>query len=468
MVLLSTGIALLLFWETPEEVIELPPMEIAHTADVISESREYVVSVTFTPKDGEEFTITHDAENGSFELDVFDPIFPAVQTSLRSLFSQATSLTNISVVVEVADDEQIEMFGLNDPDMIINVIRYDGTTIALEIGDIQVVGHGRFARLSGSREIFLLSESQSNVLTMAVKHLYDITFFPFWEYHNEESAMVAVEHIIIENNHGTLEIRRRTLEEAMELPLGSSIYQIIQPVAAEANETVLRRVILEDLIRIRPSVVETVRPTDLSVYGLDTPFRLTFTAEDWEGGTLLIGNANHDRGGRYVMIEGHDAVLFDYFGEYDFLNARFSQLRTGFMWLHRIVDIASVDFIIEGTRRTLRMEHFDDDAEVSLVGWLDGAEISETNARRLFIVALAIAPSGETDAEIPSGVSPTYSIVMSFLDDSVEVLDLYQLNDSQFLLVLQGENTGLFITRMFLQENFLSRFDILDAGGDLP
>ena len=463
-VLLSAGIAFLVLWEEPEDTVELPPVDLAQRADLISESREDVISVTFSPKDGEEFTILHDAENGSFELDVVDPIFPASQQSLRSVFSQATSLTNLTVVTEDADDEQINMFGLNDPDMVVQVVRYDGVTIDFEIGDIQVVGTGRFARLSGSREVLLLSESQGNVLTMAVEYLYDITFFPFWEYHNEESAIMSIENIIIENEHGTIEIRRRTMEEAMDLPLGSGIFQIVQPVAAEANEGVVRRIILEDLLRIRPSTIESVRPGDLSVYGLNAPVRLTIEADDWHGGTLLIGNANHDRGGRYVMIDGYDAVLFDYFGEYEFLTTRFSRLRSGLMWLHSITDIAAVDFVIEGTRRTLRFEHHEDN---ELDAWLDNVEISEANARRLYTAALMISPSGETDEPVPTGATPAFSIVMSFMDDSVDILDLYQLNDSQFLIVMQGESTGLFITRMSLQESLISRFETLDRGEDL-
>ncbi|MCL2425206.1 MAG: DUF4340 domain-containing protein [Oscillospiraceae bacterium] len=464
--LLSAGIVFLMLWDDePEVMIETPPVEAAQTADLIRESREYVVSITFTPNDGTEYTILHNADDGGLELNVADPIFSGEQSALRSLFNQAVSLPNLTVVTEDADDEQLAMFGFNNPDMSVSVARDDGTTVEIEIGNVQAVGQGRFARLGNSREVFLLSGHQSAVMTQSVEQLYDIAFFPFWEYHAIESAVLALENIIIENDRGIIELRRRAEEEIADLPLGSSSFQILQPTVAEANDSIIERVILQDLISIRPTDVVSVRPTDLSAYGLDSPVRLTIEAYDWHGATLLIGNADHDRGGRFVMIEGYDAVLFDYFGEYEFLNISFAQIRTGHMWLYHIEEIASITFMLDGATRILRMEHNPDDE--SLRGWLDDTEISETNVRRLYTGALLIAPNGETDAPIPSG-DPMYSITIYFADGDTRTLELYQLNDSQFMIVLNGENTELFITRMSLQINLLSRFEALDAGRDIP
>ena len=464
--LLSGGIAFLMLWDDePEVEIETPTVEAAPTADLIRESREYVTSVIFTPNDGIEYTILHDAETGSFELDVADPVFPGEQTAMRTLFNQATVLSNLTVVTDNADDEQLAMFGLNDPEMSVSVVRDDGTTIEFEVGDVQAVGQGRFVRLSNSREVFLISGHQGNIMTQIVEQMYDLTFFPFWEYQSIEAAAAAIENIVIENDRGVIELRRRQMEEVLELPMGSSTFQILQPTTAEANDSIVSSSIIEDIVRIRPTDVVTVRPVDLSVYGLDSPVRLEIEAYDWHGGALLIGNADHDRGGRFVMIEGHDAVLFDYFGEYEFLNISFAQIRSGIIWLYNIVDVASMTFILEGETRILRIEH--DAEEDSLEGWLDDVEISETNARRLYIGALMITPSGEIDAPIPSG-EPTYSITLQFLDGDTSTLELYQLNDTQFLIVLNGENTELFITRMSLQANLLVRFEALDAGRDIP
>jgi len=467
-VLLSAGIAFLMFWDEPAVAdIESQQIEVGPTADLVDEMRENVVSVAFSPNEGEEFIIHHDAEDGTFELDAADPIFPGDQTSMRSLFNMATALTDVSVVTEDADDGQLEMFGLNNPDMVVAVHRDDGTTIEFEVGNIQAVGQGRFARLSGSREIFILSTHQGNMLTRTVDQMYDIGFFPFWDYLDNEAALHAIENIIIESDSGVIELRMRTLEEFLELPFGASEVQIVQPEVADANDTIVRRDILDDIVRIRPSSVETIRPSDLSVYGLDSPVRLTVAAYDWQGGTLLIGSADHDRGGRFVMIEGYDAVLFDTGGLYDFINLTFTQIRTSLLWVFSIDEVSSVTFYVEGTERDFQIDHGQEEHE-ALRGWLDDVELSEINARRLFMAALLLAPNGETDEPIPTGDTPTYAVTVHFLDGRSETLEFYQISETQFLIVLNGESKGLFITRMSIQSVLMRRLEILDAGEDLP
>jgi len=214
-----------------------------------------------------------------------------------------------------------------------------------------------------------------------------------------------------------------------------------------------------------PGSIVSIRPDDLSVYGLDVPSRLTMSLGDWSG-TILIGRRDAEQGGRYVMLEGYDAVLLDVHGDYSFLDVSFSQLRASLIWLHNISDVSSVTFEMDGITRILRFEHSNSDD--SLRGWLDDVEISDTNARRLYIAGLNITQSGETDSPIPANDIPVYTVTMNMTNGSKEAIELYRLNDSQFLIVLNGESTSLFITRMALQQNLLSRFDIIDAGGELP
>jgi len=166
------------------------------------------------------------------------------------------------------------------------------------------------------------------------------------------------------------------------------------------------------------------------------------------------------------MIDGYDAVLLDNFGDYMFLEPSFAQLRTAVIWMHNITEVSGVTFELDGENRYLKMEHGEED---SITGWLDGIELSENNVRRLFMAALYINQNGETDEPIPIDDFPVYRISMEFVDRrSLDMLELYQLTDSQFLIVRNGQNTGLFITRMSLQEHVLNRFITIDAGLEIP
>ena len=163
------------------------------------------------------------------------------------------------------------------------------------------------------------------------------------------------------------------------------------------------------------------------------------------------------------MIEGVDAVLLDRTGDYSFINTDATQLRTRIIWMHNIIGVSSVTYVLDGNTRILELEH---GSEGSLYGKLDGVELSEVNTRRLFMYTLSISQTGGINTVIPSG-TPDYKITMQFIDGGNDVIELYSLNDAQFLIVHNSENTGFYITRMTLQQNLLNRFETLDKGEDL-
>jgi hypothetical protein len=125
-----------------------------------------------------------------------------------------------------------------------------------------------------------------------------------------------------------------------------------------------------------------------------------------------------------------------------------------------------VSFELEDETRVLRFEH--DRENETLTGFLDDVEISETNARRLYVAALHILQGGTTQEQIPAGVSPNHTVTIHLADGRRDTMELYALNYSQFLIVRNGENTGFFITRMALQSALLSRFEIVDRGDEIP
>jgi hypothetical protein len=235
-------------------------------------------------------------------------------------------------------------------------------------------------------------------------------------------------------------------------------------VIAEASDTEVERHILEP-INIIPNSVEAVHPDDLSPYGLDSPVRLTVTDEEGWSGTLLIGRYDPEREGMYVMIEGIDAVLFHDTAEYSFLRVGYSQLRSSILWLRHINTVYSITYELEDVTRVLRIEHGEGNF---LRGWLDGEEILEDNARRLFSATQLLTHDGGTDAEIPQGAEPAYRFTYELTDGETDTMELYSINDTQYLVVRNGENQEVFITRMTLRHILLSRFELLDRGEDLP
>ena len=134
------------------------------------------------------------------------------------------------------------------------------------------------------------------------------------------------------------------------------------------------------------------------------------------------------------------------------------------MRLFMIDEVSSVIMELDGVTRVLALEHGEDN---STTGWLDGNEISETNARRLYLAALGILQEGTTDADIPE-TPPEYRITVKLLSGEDDVLELYSISPTQFMLVHNGVNTGFFVYRMTLNQNLINALEILDRGEDLP
>ena len=472
-VILSGGILFLHLWDDAEPEIgsDEPVIQAPEEPRVlISEPIDTILEITFSPIDGAGFSIRRndleDEDSDEFELISEDAVFSGNVSFMRGIFNNASGLTNLTLVTENADDAQLALFGLDEPMVEWTVTLLDGTTIDLMLGDMQVIGDGHYARLSDSREVFLLNTRQSNLLTQELEDLYDLTFFPYPPATEDMPTWMLIEHFLLETDETTIEIRAIAEDEAVddENVIFAPMFEVVQPYVGNANSHNTTTILFEPFTHIAPDRVIEAHPSDLSIYGLDSPARLTVRTESWTG-TLLIGNRNAELGGQYVMIEGYDAVLLDTRGSYPFLTVTPSHLLDRLMWIHPIAQVAYVTFEIYGETRILEFEHDEDDN--SLEALLDGEFISELNARRLYIGALSIMFDDSTEASIPSG-SPQYTVSITLLDGTTDTKELYMLTDTQFLIVRNGENTGFFLTRLSLHQNLLSRFEILDAGGDLP
>jgi len=471
-VALGVGIAVLMLFPEQEhdngsDELELQSDETLRT--LVSEQSDDVLEVIFTPLEGAPYTIRRNAYSEEIELELIaeDTVFSGDAGFMRTAFSMAISLTNLTLVTEDADDAQLAVFGLDYPVMTWEVRLIDGSVKRFMIGDMQIIGEGRYVRLYDSREVFMLNEWQSRLLTQSMEDMYDLSFFPLPPATPDMQTWIEIEHFMLEFEDGrVIEVQRRDIGENAEVDevFVPAAFEVLQPHSGIANDHNVQTILLEPITHIAPERVIETNPADLSVYGLDAPAKLTVTTDEWRG-TLLIGSRSAEHGGQYVMLEGYDAVLLDMRGSYPFLEVDPAHLLSRLIWLHNIVDVDSVEFVLEGRERILRFEHdFDNE---TLIAWLDDEELSDRNARRLYIGVISIGLDGSTDADIPA-VPPAYRFTINTLDGHSDTMELYSLNETQFLMVRNGENTGFFITRMALHQNLLMRFDILDDGGDIP
>jgi len=467
---LTAGITMLALWpEKDTEPTPVPSPNIRNADTLIQVSYKEVDSIIMLPRNEPHFTLQLDHSEPEFtdiHLIAEDALFPGMQPVMLTIFSYATSMMYLTRIAEDADDEQLILFGFDAPVLNWRVNLLNGTSMEFAIGLRLAEGTGYYVRNIDSRDVYLLGNEAVSFLLMSIEDIYDLFFFPYPPSGDEYETWDLIEYLLLERPWDeTIEFRRREDEEWFESPLGVSRYYMLQPILSECSDSILKSVLLEPVTNIIPEQVVSVRPPDLSVYGLDSPARLTISTSGWEG-TLLIGNPGSEHRGWYVMIEGHDAVLLDPHGNYSFLGVNPAQLKSQMTWVHHIETVSSVVFELGEVTRTLRIDHPVSGSDDTIKGWLDDKEISDRNTRRLYASAMSILSSGDTDEPVP-GSGPDYRLTMVFTNGRSQALELYNINDSQYLMVLDNQNLGVYTTRLQIQIHLLSRFEALDAGEDL-
>ena len=456
----ALGIAALSLWpQTPAEPpdAELVQTQTSQTGDMLRVESGKYHRVVFTPADGISYEIVYDHATGpGYELVAENVIFPANQDLLNTVYNYAIRLSQLPCVTMEASDVQLTNFGFDEPLATWRIYYEDGSFTTVEVGKQQGAGSGYYTRLADSREVFLLGEARTEHMLLPLGELYDLTFFPYPP-DDEDPPSEYITRLLLEKPDGEIiEVLKRPDDEALDF--GASRYVLEQPYVQNCNDSAVRRIMLEPVTLINPTAVVAVQAPDLSPYGLDNPARLTVETDDWSG-TLLIGNHDAALGGRYIMMEGYDAVLLDKSGEYPFLDVKADELRATLLWLHPISSVASIIFEFPDDTHTLLIEQ---DAEGSVIaGRLDDRELSESETKRLFTAALSVRVSGAADAAIPDA-APEYVITMNLNDGSSDKLELYRIADSQFLLVHNGVNTGTYITRAALHSALLGPFEALE------
>jgi hypothetical protein len=472
-VLFVAGSVMLALWPEGEAETEAEPgpsIEPRSTGDLIRVSHVDVDNVEMMPRDRTYYTLRLDHSHPEYwdiELIAEDALFPGMQLVMYTIFSHATSMARLVMVTEDADDGQLALYGLDAPILQWRVNLLDGTKMEFELGLRLATGSGNYVRLADSRDVYILDDAAVSFLTMDIKDIYDIFFFPYPPSGAEYETWDLIEHLLLERpGDETIELSRRDDEEWFASPYGISRYRLLQPFEGEGGDSVVKSIVLEPITNIIPESIIAISPPDVSAYGLDLPVRLTISTSGWEG-TLLIGRHDPELRGRYLMIEGHDAILFDPHGDYGFLDLDPAQLRTQMTWVHHIDTVSSIVFELDGATRTLEIEHPAAGSDESLTGWLDGREIGEANTRRLYAAVMSIPVSGGTDEQVPDE-PPVYRMTMHFQSGGSQALGLYHINESHYLMVLGNENLNVYTTRLQIQLNLLSRIELLDAGEDLP
>ena len=422
--------------------------------------------VTFTPKEGSAYTIalSPGTEEGlfSYRLTPAQAGFSYQESRLSLATSRFDGLSVTPLVL--AQGQRTADFGLDEPRMTVTIVSKTGGTVVFRIGANNATQSGAFVQKEGDDGLYLLGITDANNLTRDEIYFRDLAYLPAYPITEEEQLPSFLASIRLEGGkQDAFAVRQRTSDDGTDSVMPSQ-FVMMEPVFYETSDYYVLDMLIEPISAIDPSQVVEDHPDDLTPYGLANPY--TLTIQDTQGRTLIlrIGDAAPE-GGRYVMLDGRDAVLLDTAGSYDFLNLKYTDVMSKLLWLYNIETVDMVTMSLPDALRVLRYMHTtDEDGNDVRDVTLDETGISSTNGSRLYTAVLSFTITGAY-ADTPSA-PPEATLAIRLLDGVEHTMHLYYVNERMYAAGLDGQTPAYTVSADDLKA-LRDKLQIVDEGGEL-
>lgn len=378
-----------------------------------------VKTVTFTPKDGEAFTIT--ARDEGFWLGDDGNL-----EELEATVLYASTLPYYKALG--VPDTPLDDFGLETPNMTVII---DGK-ITFSIGGMTLDESAYYALMDG--EVYIIDPEYALQLLLP-RDAYRMR--ELWQ--GETGDRPALTEITLSlpltsSMIGGYSVIHNELGD--DAPLGLSRYELVSPVQFSCNDDAVREKLISSIYSI--DLDEIAAGVELFSGICHT---LTIKSEDFEQ-TLYIGGVAPN-GGRYLMLEEDGVVYIDMLGDYSFLNVTPLDLTYGLaFWLYSMDDVESITVFDNGRERTLP------------------EDISDINMRRFFVHVLNFSVAGNI---IATENDYAHRIVLHMTDGSTHELRFAQQNERQLAVSVDG-NEPVFACNIKDWQKIIQDLDNLDAG----
>ena len=434
-VILLIGAAFLIFTlvspeQSPDDEQSVSPA----TVYVTQSDKSDIAKLDFSPAGSPGYTIDISSESGSSVYTVSPSAdgFGYNSTSIVYILNYFSSLPAVSVISEQPTAQELSEFGFDAPLGEVTGTFSDGTAITLTVGNMTATKDTYYVRSSESDAVYIISESYGNRLLSTEMSLRTLTIFP---YEDEENPSENVQYVRVEQGGDVISLNRYSDEEIEEIGYGVSTFGMQEPGNYFTNEYQSVDNYIVPLLQIGFSGAVADSPANLAQYGLDDPDVLEMTDKDGITYTLYLGDlaGNNER---YAMKGGIDCVILVPNEDLTFLALTKMDLVSPTVWIYNIDSLTGVEFDLNGQRHVLDINSdFDNDIfEASL----DGGEITEDNARRLYLRTISMY----VDKEIEPGQTygaPEYTIRINLRDGTQKVLELCPVNVRQYAVVLNGQ-----------------------------
>ena len=292
-----------------------------------------IEKITITRRESAAYTLLH-AQSAGLEEPLYTvfglPYFTLDQAKVKTLESAAMRGEG-AIVAEDAED--LAIYGLENPALVLQVDALDGALEAIAIGDRIPTGGGYYARRMGEKNVYSVATSMRDALDQPLDSLHALAL-PV-RFFQEDVARLWIEQAGMD----TVELEM-PLPEEWEKSISGATCLLVQPTRYDAHhERGLE--LIADALALTPDryVGHAEAPEALEAYGLQSP-RLRVRLTSQEGATLEIAAGNAEGPETYITLDESGDVYAVQSTKLVFAqNATFSRLVSQFANLVNIVKV---------------------------------------------------------------------------------------------------------------------------------
>lgn len=408
---------------------------------LVSMDSDDLASVNITLRDGSSYTVSFSSDDSGTAYTMSGDDLDYSESLMQSLMDAAVSISARPVEEASADLAQssvdLAQYGLSDEDETDTVVitDTDGTQTTLTIGLSN--DFGTYCTTGGTA-VYLLDSSTAESLTQPQSYYRNLTILGGYYTLSNELYTLSIDHMA---DGSTVSLEARDTDALDEDAVSAySGFVFTAPLSCDADDSKLSTGMLSDLESgLTANAIVEDNPADIGKYGLDTPTRISMTANSLDA-TLLVGDTTDD-GQIYVMLEGGKTVFSCDASCYAFLEEDWNSWRSTNLMPCALCEIDRITVTNGGETHTAEITHVDadenEDADTDTeTAVLDGSDMTDDALQQLFLAVSSVNYTRLVDD--PQTAQAQITVTLTMTDGSTRSLAFVKGGSREYLASVNG------------------------------
>ncbi len=421
-----------------------------------NDQMETIVQTIAIQNPDDQYTILYNEKDKQYRIDGYED-FSLAESGVEELIGIATTLNGYDKINVI---EKLSDFGLEKPQITVNITYHDNTSVSLLIGNETPDYAGYYAKLKDSDEVVMINADTVSYFQLKKGQYVERTLLAAPSVKDDDAnGSPVLKELTLKGgpNNETLSLRQSSDSDGVEFSYSTFI--ITSPYKRMVEETVSTSLSSFTNLVASEGVVLHPSTADKAKYGFNDPYAVLditlavqTAEEDSESSStssdkqkfiyynsvhskITVGSKDED-GNYYVMIDDQNAIYLVAASLLsDVVERTYVNTITKLLFLKTITDLKQVSISADGKTYNFHLTHDEtkEDADKQMIVTCDGKTLNTQDFRTLYSQMMGIARYGETDQN-PTG-QPLHKIALYENDGSLYLsMDIFEYSSSLYII----------------------------------